>query len=65
VRAAGRTPVLFAAENPRPIVAAGVTAERAVEVVTTEDARLLTRRPKRPVRLRVVVWLGNPPRTVR
>lgn len=59
-RAAGSRPVLVAASYPDRIAAAGVAAEKVVELRTTEDQRLLARRPSRTERLSVDLWIGFP-----
>jgi hypothetical protein len=61
VRAAGGNPVLLTAQSPNPIGAVGGDYERIVELRTTEDARLLTRRPQGTAPLRVDVWVGAVP----
>lgn len=60
IRAAGRTPVLIAANDPGSLTALGFTAEPVVRLRTTEDARPLTRRPDGVDPLDVDLWLARP-----
>ena len=64
IRAAGRRPVLVAADDPASLVALGVPAERvrqAVRISTTEDERVLERRPDGEQRIHVGLWTAEPP----
>jgi hypothetical protein len=59
-RERGRRPVLVAAEGPALLLRLGAAeVEQVVDLATTEDARLLTRRPDAPVALDVDLWLGR------
>ncbi len=58
IRAAGRRPVAVAAETAQALTAVGVTPTQVVALRTTEDQRLLTRRPAGSASLRVDLWLG-------
>lgn len=58
VTAAGRRPVLVAAESAQALTTLGVTPTQVVSLSTTEDQRLLTRRPGGSAALRVDLWLG-------
>jgi hypothetical protein len=60
IRAAGRTPVLIAANDASSLTALGLTAEPVVRLRTTEDARPLTRRPDGVDPLDVDLWLARP-----
>ncbi|MGL5857443.1 MAG: hypothetical protein ACRC35_03370 [Angustibacter sp.] len=60
VRAAGRRPVLVAAEGPLQLQRLAVTAVLVVDVATREDQRLLTRRPDGTAALAVQLWAGLP-----
>jgi len=59
VQAAGRTPVLMTADGEQVLVDAGVSPRQVVGLRTTEDARLLTRRPAAGVPLTVDLWLAR------
>ncbi|HKG50490.1 MAG TPA: hypothetical protein VKB14_08625 [Actinomycetales bacterium] len=59
VQAAGRTPVLMTADGEQVLVDAGVSPRQVVGLSTTEDARLLTRRPAAGVPLTVDLWLAR------
>lgn len=58
VTAAGRRPVVVAAESAQSLTALGVTPAQVVSLSTTEDQRLLTRRPTGSAALRIDLWLG-------
>jgi len=59
IEAAGRRPVLVTADGERVLSDVGARARRVVDLRTTEDARLLTRRPGAGVPLDVDLWLAQ------
>ena len=58
VRAAGRRPVLVSAGSAAALEQLGASARQVVDLRTTEDQRLLTRRPGGSASLDVDLWLG-------
>jgi hypothetical protein len=59
VVAAGRRPVVVSAESPEALTRLGAVPAHAVHLVTTEDQRLLTRRPEGSARLTVDLWVAS------
>lgn len=58
IAARGRRPVLVAAESPEAVRRLGATPTHVVHLTTTEDQRLLTRRPGGAATLSVDLWLA-------
>ena len=58
VRAAGRRPVLVSAGSAAALEQLGAAPRQVVDLRTTEDQRLLTRRPGGSASLDVDLWLG-------
>jgi hypothetical protein len=65
VEAAGRTPVLVTADGARVLTDLGASPRQVVDLRSTEDARLLTRRPGAGVPLDVDLWVARVPSGVR
>jgi hypothetical protein len=65
VEAAGRRPVLVTADGERVLTDIGASPRRVVHLRTTEDARLLTRRPGSGVPLSVDLWMARVPSRAR
>lgn len=61
VRAAGGRPVLIAASDPSVLTELGTTPVQVADLRTTEDQRLLVRRPDGHAPLDVHVWLAEAP----
>jgi hypothetical protein len=61
VEAAGRRPVLVTADGERVLTDVGASPRHVVSLRTTEDARLLTRRPGAGVPLDVDLWVARVP----
>jgi hypothetical protein len=59
VRAAGRRAVLVTADGAQVLTGVGATPRQVVDLRTTEDARLLTRRPAGGVPLDVDLWVAQ------
>jgi hypothetical protein len=59
IEAAGRRPVLVTADGARVLTDVGATPRQVVDLRTTEDARLLTRRPAAGVPLDVDLWAAQ------
>jgi hypothetical protein len=58
IAAAGRRPVLVTADGAQVLAAVGAAPRQVVALRTTEDARLLTRRPADAVPLDVDLWVA-------
>jgi hypothetical protein len=58
IAAARRRPVLVTADGPQVLAAVGARPRQVVDLRTTEDARLLTRRPAGGVPLDVDLWVA-------
>jgi hypothetical protein len=58
---AGRRPVLVTAESPQPLLALGASPRQVVDLRTTEDQRLLERRPDGLAPLSVDLWIAPAP----
>ncbi len=58
IEAAGRRPVLVSADSAAAIRELGVAARQVVALRTSEDQRLLTRRPYGSAPLAVDLWIG-------
>jgi hypothetical protein len=58
IAAAGRRPVLVTADAAQVLTAVGARPRQVVDLRTTEDARLLTRRPASGVPLDVDLWVA-------
>jgi hypothetical protein len=63
ITVAGRRPILVSATSADALVQLGATPRQVVSVATTEDQRLLTRRPDGAASLRVDLWTGPVPST--
>jgi hypothetical protein len=61
IRQAGRRPVLVTAESPDPLVGLGARPRQVVALRTTEDQRLLERRPDGQAPLDVDLWIVPAP----
>ncbi|HET8615719.1 MAG TPA: hypothetical protein VFL94_09360 [Actinomycetales bacterium] len=61
IRDAGRRPVLVTAESPDPLAALGAHPRQVVDLRTTEDQRLLDRRPDGLAPLDVDLWVAPAP----
>ncbi len=61
VRDAGRRPVLVTAESPGPLQSLGAVPRQVVDLRTSEDQRLLTRRPDGLAPLDVDLWVAPAP----
>jgi hypothetical protein len=61
IRDAGRRPVLVTAESPDPLLALGAQPRQVVDLRTTEDQRLLERRPDGLEPLDVDLWVAPAP----
>jgi len=59
VVAAGRRPVVVSAGSADAVARLGAVPTHAVHLVTTEDQRLLTRRPEGSARLTVDLWVAS------